>query len=285
MAAIASTFALAGFVKGVIGLGLPTVAMGLLAVVMTPAQAAALLVVPSFITNVWQAMGPEFLPLVRRLGPMLLGICAGTWAGAGLLSADGGAPASVGLGGLARPLRHSWTDRGAVLGAGLAGAMALAVDRGGDRDRRRGDRRIHDPVRSLPAGDRTRERRAGAGAGAVLHGVDPGTGGRSRARRRAADVGRKRLGARARTDADRHELGQRLRARGCVPKRFESASSLAPCCWARTWSCVRWSDIAVGLAMPRQRAMRMLRIKTIGACPPRRVPRLRRRGDRCLAVG
>jgi uncharacterized membrane protein YfcA len=100
LAAIASTFALAGFVKGVIGLGLPTVAMGLLAVVMTPAQAAALLVVPSFVTNVWQAMGPEFLPLVRRLGPMLLGICTGTWAGAGLLSADGGAPASVGLGGL-----------------------------------------------------------------------------------------------------------------------------------------------------------------------------------------
>lgn len=100
LAAIASTFVLAGFVKGVIGLGLPTVAMGLLAVVMTPAQAAALLVVPSFITNVWQAMGPEFVPLVRRLGPMLLGICAGTWAGAGLLSADGGAPASVALGGL-----------------------------------------------------------------------------------------------------------------------------------------------------------------------------------------
>jgi uncharacterized protein len=100
LAAIASTFALAGFVKGVIGLGLPTVAMGLLAVVMTPAQAAALLVVPSFITNVWQAMGSEFVPLVRRLGPMLLGICAGTWAGAGLLSADGGAPASVALGGL-----------------------------------------------------------------------------------------------------------------------------------------------------------------------------------------
>ena len=35
-------------------LGLPTVAMGLLAVVMAPAQAAALLVVPSLVTNVWQ---------------------------------------------------------------------------------------------------------------------------------------------------------------------------------------------------------------------------------------
>jgi uncharacterized protein len=92
------TFVLAGFVKGVIGLGLPTVAMGLLAVVLTPAQAAALLVAPSFLTNVWQAMGPELAPLTRRLWPMLLGICVGVWAGGGLLTADGGAQASIGLG-------------------------------------------------------------------------------------------------------------------------------------------------------------------------------------------
>lgn len=98
LAAITAIFVLAGFVKGVIGLGLPTVAMGLLALVMTPAQAAALLVVPSFLTNVWQAMGPELIPLVRRLWPMLLGICAGVWAGGGLLTAAGGARASIGLG-------------------------------------------------------------------------------------------------------------------------------------------------------------------------------------------
>jgi uncharacterized membrane protein YfcA len=98
LAAITAIFVLAGFVKGVIGLGLPTVAMGLLALVMTPAQAAALLVVPSFLTNVWQAMGPELIPLVRRLWPMLLGICLGTWLGGGLLTADDGTRASVGLG-------------------------------------------------------------------------------------------------------------------------------------------------------------------------------------------
>jgi uncharacterized protein len=57
LVAITSIFVLAGFVKGVIGLGLPTVAMGLLALLMTPAQAAAVLVVPSFLTNIWQAMG------------------------------------------------------------------------------------------------------------------------------------------------------------------------------------------------------------------------------------
>jgi uncharacterized membrane protein YfcA len=67
-------------------------------VVMTPAQAAALLVAPSLLTNVWQAMGPELAPLTRRLWPMLLGICVGVWAGGGLLTADGGARASIGLG-------------------------------------------------------------------------------------------------------------------------------------------------------------------------------------------
>jgi uncharacterized protein len=98
LAAVTLTFVVAGFVKGVIGLGLPTVAMGLLAVIMTPAQAAALLVAPSLLTNVWQAMGPELAPLTRRLWPMLLGICVGVWAGGGLLTADGGARASIGLG-------------------------------------------------------------------------------------------------------------------------------------------------------------------------------------------
>ena len=96
LAAITSIFVLAGFVKGVVGLGLPTVAMGLLAVVMTPAQAAALLVVPSFLTNAWQAMGRELWPLTRRLWSMLLGICVGTWAGAGMLTAaDACAPSAA----------------------------------------------------------------------------------------------------------------------------------------------------------------------------------------------
>lgn len=53
---IAAVFALAGTVKGVIGLGLPTISIGLLALAMTPLQAAAILVLPSFITNVWQCL-------------------------------------------------------------------------------------------------------------------------------------------------------------------------------------------------------------------------------------
>ncbi|MCP5877547.1 sulfite exporter TauE/SafE family protein, partial [Klebsiella pneumoniae] len=47
-------FAFAGMIKGMIGLGLPAVSMGLLTIAMSPFQAASLLIVPSMVTNVWQ---------------------------------------------------------------------------------------------------------------------------------------------------------------------------------------------------------------------------------------
>jgi uncharacterized membrane protein YfcA len=96
---IAGTFLLAGFVKGVIGLGLPTIAVGILGVVMAPAQAAALLVVPNLITNGWQiATGPGLKAILIRLWPMLAGICVGTWAGAGLLEQQKNGSATLWLG-------------------------------------------------------------------------------------------------------------------------------------------------------------------------------------------
>jgi uncharacterized protein len=99
LAAITAAFLLAGFVKGVIGLGLPTVAIGVLSVVMLPAQAAALLVVPSLITNVWQlAAGPRLGALSRRLWTMMAGIVVGTWTGSALLGIDLAGQAVVALG-------------------------------------------------------------------------------------------------------------------------------------------------------------------------------------------
>ena len=56
VAAIGGTFLLAGGVKGVIGLGLPTVSLGLLTAALDLTTAMALLIVPSFVTNFWQAM-------------------------------------------------------------------------------------------------------------------------------------------------------------------------------------------------------------------------------------
>lgn len=83
---LAATFLAAGLVKGVTGMGLPTVAMGLLVIVMPPAAAAAMVVIPSLATNFWQLMdGPATARLLRRLWPMMPGLVLGTVGGAALL--------------------------------------------------------------------------------------------------------------------------------------------------------------------------------------------------------
>lgn len=77
-----ASFVAAGLVKGVTGMGLPTVAMGLLGSVMGAPAAAAWLLLPSVVTNLWQLLaGPAWRPLLRRLGLMMAGICLGTVAG------------------------------------------------------------------------------------------------------------------------------------------------------------------------------------------------------------
>ncbi|WP_028350456.1 sulfite exporter TauE/SafE family protein [Bradyrhizobium murdochi] len=84
---IAAAFLLAGFIKGVIGLGLPTVSMGLLAVTMPPAQAIAIVIVPAIVTNIWQTFsGPYLRDIMRRLWPLMAGTVAGIWLNAGLLT-------------------------------------------------------------------------------------------------------------------------------------------------------------------------------------------------------
>lgn len=99
MLPVALVFLLAGLVKGVIGLGLPTVAMGLLTLLMAPVQAAAMLVMPSLVTNVWQMVaGPALPGLLRRLWPMLAGICLGTLLGIGMLAGSNTATVSALLG-------------------------------------------------------------------------------------------------------------------------------------------------------------------------------------------
>src|SRR3954447_4742070 len=97
---VGGTFLLAGVVKGVIGLGLPTVSMGLLGLAMSPVQAAALLLVPSLVTNLWQLFtGPRFGALLRRLWGMMLGVVVGTLAGSGLIAGTAGHAATAALGG------------------------------------------------------------------------------------------------------------------------------------------------------------------------------------------
>jgi hypothetical protein len=96
-------FLLAGLVKGVIGMGLPTISIGLLSLVMQPVEAVALLVVPTLVTNLWQmAAGRNFVTLVYRLWPVMAGVCIGTWvaafSGLGLLTKDSTGLATMALG-------------------------------------------------------------------------------------------------------------------------------------------------------------------------------------------
>lgn len=76
---IIAVFTIAGMIKGTIGLGLPAVSMGLLTLVISPFQAATLLIIPSIVTNLWQLFAEgNVLSLIKRFWPLLLGIIVGS---------------------------------------------------------------------------------------------------------------------------------------------------------------------------------------------------------------
>ncbi|APW43259.1 sulfite exporter TauE/SafE family protein [Rhodoferax saidenbachensis] len=96
---ITATFVAAGFVKGVVGMGLPTVAMGVLSLFMAPVAAASMLIIPSLVTNVWQLVaGPPLGYLFKRLATMMVMICLGTLLGISVLTGASSSVASAGLG-------------------------------------------------------------------------------------------------------------------------------------------------------------------------------------------
>jgi len=93
------TFLAAGFVKGVVGLGLPTIVLGVLAVPLGITQAIAVLLVPSLVTNAVQGFsGPEPLAICRRLWPLLLAAALGILVGTGALARSTGTGPAIALG-------------------------------------------------------------------------------------------------------------------------------------------------------------------------------------------
>jgi uncharacterized membrane protein YfcA len=87
MVIVALTFLLAGSVKGVTGLGLPSVSLAILTATLGLKAAMAILIVPSFVTNVWQAaVGGHLAVILRRTWALLLAVCVGTWLGVGVLA-------------------------------------------------------------------------------------------------------------------------------------------------------------------------------------------------------
>lgn len=136
---VALTFALAGLVKGISGMGLPTLAMALLSLRLPGPAAAALMLLPALLTNVAQCLGSHGAELLRRLWPLWTGLVLGTifsplpglGSGSGLArTALGGVLVAYGLFGLARPQLprpgrlEAWLG---VMAGLLGGALSAAT--------------------------------------------------------------------------------------------------------------------------------------------------------------
>jgi len=88
IALIGLTFILAGLVKGVIGLGLPTVSLAILTTSFGLIPAIGLMIVPSLITNLWQTIaGGELIKIAKRFWPMMFAVVVGIWVGGNFLVA------------------------------------------------------------------------------------------------------------------------------------------------------------------------------------------------------
>jgi uncharacterized protein len=85
---VAFAFALGGFVKGAIGMGLPVVVLTVLALIMPLKSAMAIFLIPGIAANIWQATNGPYLPaLAQRLWPYLAASVMGIVVGV-FLTAD-----------------------------------------------------------------------------------------------------------------------------------------------------------------------------------------------------
>ena len=99
LAVVALTFFVAGFVKGVVGLGLPTISLAALTATLGLHPAMALVLAPSLATNLFQATsGGHGKAVVRRLWPYLMAAAVGIWLGVRILVVSDAAQLSKLLG-------------------------------------------------------------------------------------------------------------------------------------------------------------------------------------------
>lgn len=132
---VLAVFVLAGIVKGITGMGLPTVAVSLLGLWMSPAQAAALLVAPSLATNLAQCRGPQLRNLIGRLWPAWVALALVTVRAPNLdgMTPGGITPARLlggvlviyGLWGLWRPVLPDLSRSPVATGVGAGAATGL----------------------------------------------------------------------------------------------------------------------------------------------------------------
>jgi len=93
---IAVAFIIAGIAKGAIGMGMPPIAIGLMSLAVPLESAIAIMVVPTMVTNIWQAIyGGGFRILMRRFGTMAFTAMVGILA-VGLAFSSLGSPQMAG---------------------------------------------------------------------------------------------------------------------------------------------------------------------------------------------
>lgn len=87
LAVLTIAFFSGSLVKGALGAGIPAVGMPIMVMVIDPAQAASLFIVPVALSNVWQVWeAGHYREAVRRFWPFLVMMVIGVWFGAGLLT-------------------------------------------------------------------------------------------------------------------------------------------------------------------------------------------------------
>ena len=133
---IGAVFLVAGFGKGVTGMGLPTFSMALLGMMMPTAAAAALMILPSLATNLAQCMGPNFRALARRFWPLWLAMALATMFSPfpGLGAPDNLSRVALGailvayaLWGLVRPSLPDLSRRTRLLGVGVGAVTGVVT--------------------------------------------------------------------------------------------------------------------------------------------------------------
>ncbi|MEM8947727.1 MAG: sulfite exporter TauE/SafE family protein [Pseudomonadota bacterium] len=84
---ISGTFFVAGLVKGTLGLGLPTIVLGVLAAPLGLKEAIGFMLLPSFCANIWQGLvGGALLQLLKRFWAFFLLAVAGVGIGVWILA-------------------------------------------------------------------------------------------------------------------------------------------------------------------------------------------------------
>jgi len=83
---ITVTFILAGTVKGVIGLGLPSVSLALLTATLGLKDAMTIMLIPTFCTNIMQGIvGGHFKFVTKKFATLMIAAFFGTWFAASIL--------------------------------------------------------------------------------------------------------------------------------------------------------------------------------------------------------